>query len=75
MGGVVQWASDREPAERRITPQRARRLVSQAVALGTAVVSLVLGILPEAADTGTQVTLLSIGLVALAVAALQKGGE
>jgi hypothetical protein len=47
-------------------------LVLKAVALGMAVVSIVLGFLPEAADLSTQVTLLSIGLFALALAALQK---
>ena len=47
-------------------------LVLKAVALGMAVVSIVLGFLPDAADIGTQVTLLSIGLFALALAALQK---
>ena len=47
-------------------------LVLKAVALGMAVVSIVLGFLPEAADVSTQVTLLSIGLFTLALAALQK---
>jgi hypothetical protein len=47
-------------------------LVLKAVALGMAVVSIVLGFLPEAADVSTQVTLLSIGLLTLALAALQK---
>jgi uncharacterized membrane protein (Fun14 family) len=47
-------------------------LVLKAVALGMGVGSIVLGFLPEAADTSTQVTLLSIGLFALALAALQK---
>jgi hypothetical protein len=47
-------------------------LVLKAVALGMAVVSIVLGFLPEAADISTQVTLLSIGLFTLALAALQK---
>ena len=47
-------------------------LVLKAVAVGMAVVSIVLGFLPEAADIDTQVTLLSIGLFTLAVAALQK---
>ena len=46
-------------------------LVLKAVALGMGVVSIVLGIL-GAADVSTQVTLLSIGLFALALAALQK---
>ena len=44
----------------------------KAVALGMAVVSLVLGFLLEAGDIGTQVTLLSVGLFTLALAALQK---
>jgi hypothetical protein len=52
--------------------QRIIPLVLKAVALGMGVVSIVLGFLPEAADVGTQVTLLSIGLLALALAALQK---
>ena len=43
-----------------------------AVALAMGVVSIILGFLPEAADTGTQVTLLSIGLFTLALAVLQK---
>ena len=52
--------------------QRIVGLVLKAVALGMGVVSIVLGFIPGAADVGTQVTLLSIGLAALAVAALQK---
>ncbi len=52
--------------------QRIISLVLKAVALGMAVVSIILGFLPEAADIGTQVTLLSIGLFTLSVAALQK---
>ena len=48
------------------------KLVLKAVALGMGVVSIVLGLLPEAADLTTQVTLLSIGLSTLALAALQK---
>jgi hypothetical protein len=47
-------------------------LVLKAVALGMGVVSIVLGFIPGAADANTQITLLSIGLAALAVAALQK---
>ena len=47
-------------------------LVLKAVALCMAVVSIILGFLPGAADISTQVTLLSIGLFALALAALQK---
>ena len=52
--------------------QRIISLVLKAVALGMAVVRIILGFLPEAADIGTQVTLLSIGLFTLSVAALQK---
>jgi hypothetical protein len=52
--------------------QRIISLVLKAVALGMAVVSIVLLFLPDAADIDTHVTLLSIGLFALAVAALQK---
>ena len=47
-------------------------LVLKAVALGMGVVSIVLGFIPGAGDVDTQVTLLSIGLAALAVAALQQ---
>ncbi len=53
-------------------PKTIINLILKAVALGMAVVSIVLGFLPEAADIGTQVTLLSIGLFTLSVAALQK---
>ena len=52
--------------------QKIISLVLKAVALGMAVVSIVLGFLPEAADVSTHVTLLSIGLFTLALAALQK---
>ena len=47
------------------------KLVLKAVALGMGVVSIILGIIPGAGDVGTQITLLSIGLFALALAALQ----
>lgn len=53
-------------------PQKIISLVLKAVALGMAVVSIVLEFLPDAADVATQITLLSIGLFALAVAALQN---
>ena len=52
--------------------QRIINLVLKAVALGMGTVSIVLGFIPEAADVNTQVTLLSIGLFTLALAALQK---
>ena len=46
-------------------------LILKAVALGMAVASIVLGIL-QAVAVETQVTLLGMGLFALALAALQK---
>ncbi len=48
------------------------QLVLKAVALAMAVVVLVLGFIPEAGDVDTQITLLGIGLVALALNSLQK---
>jgi len=47
-------------------------LVLKAVALGMGVVSIVLGFIPGAGDLDTQVTLLSIGVLALALVALLK---
>ena len=47
-------------------------LVLKAVAVGMSVASIVMVFLPDAADVSTHITLLSIGLFALAVAALQK---
>lgn len=49
-------------------------IILKAVAVGMSVASLVLGILGTA-DTGTLVTLLSIGLFALSLAALQTVDE
>lgn len=53
-------------------PKKIISLILKAVAVGMAVVSIVLGFLPDAADLTTQITLLSIGLATLAVAALQN---
>ena len=53
-------------------PSKIINLVLKAVAVGMSVASIVLGFLPDAADTDTQLTLLGIGLFALALAALQK---
>ena len=50
---------------------RITRLVLKAVAVGMSVASIVMGFIPSVADTDTQMTLLGIGLAALAVAALQ----
>ena len=52
--------------------QRITGLVLKAVAVGMSVVSIVLGFIPGAADVDTHITLLSIGLAALAIAALMK---
>ena len=52
--------------------QRITSLVLKAVAVGMSVASIVMGFIPNVADTDTHITLLSIGLFALAVAALQK---
>ena len=52
--------------------QRIVGLVLKAVAVGMSVVSIVLGFLPDVATVDIHITLLSIGLAALAVAALQK---
>ena len=48
------------------------RLVLKAVAVGMSVASLVFGYIGTV-DTGTQVALLSFGLFALSVEALQNG--
>ncbi len=47
-------------------------IVLKAVAVGMAIVSIVLGSVPDVNDVDTHITLLGIGLAALAVAALQK---
>lgn len=47
-------------------------LVLKAVAVGMSVASIVMGFLPVTANVNTQITLLGIGLFALAVDALQK---
>jgi len=52
--------------------QRITSLVLKAVAIGMSIASIVMGFLPDAADVDTHPTLLSIGLAAPAVVALQK---
>jgi hypothetical protein len=47
-------------------------LVLKAVALAMGVASIVMGFIPEAADMDTHITLLSIGLAALALNSLMK---
>jgi hypothetical protein len=47
-------------------------LVCKGVALAMGVASIVMGFIPDAADMDTHITLLSIGLAALALASLMK---
>ena len=47
-------------------------LVLKGVALAMGVASIVMGIIPDAADMDTHITLLSIGLAALALNALMQ---
>lgn len=47
-------------------------IVLKAVAVGMSVASIVMGFIPGVADTNTHITLLSVGLAALAVAALRQ---
>ena len=53
-------------------PKEIISLVLKAVAVGMSVASIVIGFLPVTANVNTQITLLGIGLFALAVDALQK---
>jgi hypothetical protein len=53
-------------------PKHIVNLVLRAVAVGMSVASIVMGFLPGVATVDTHITLLSIGLAALAVAALQR---
>jgi hypothetical protein len=52
--------------------KRIINLILKAVALAMAIASIVLGFFPGEATVETHITLLSIGLATLAVAALQK---
>ena len=47
-------------------------LVLKAVAIGMSVASIVLAVIPNVGDVNTHIMLLSIGLAALAIDALQK---
>lgn len=49
-------------------------VVLKAVAVGMSVASIVMGFVAEV-DVDTQITLLGIGLAALAIASLQNEGE
>ena len=52
--------------------QRITGLVLKAVAVGMSIVSIVMDFIPDVADIDTHITLLGIGLAALAVASLMK---
>ena len=52
--------------------ERISRIVLKAVAIGMSISSIVMGFFPDVTDVDTHLTMLSIGLAALAVAALQK---
>ena len=52
--------------------QRIPDLVLKAVALAMGVASIVMGFIPDAANMDTHITLLSIGLAALALSSLMK---
>jgi len=53
-------------------PKKIINLILKAVAMAMAIASIVMGFFPDAADIDTHITLLGIGLAALAIAALQK---
>ena len=52
--------------------QRIPSIVLKAVAVGMSVTSIILGFIPDVVDVDIRITLLSVGLAALAVAALSK---
>ncbi len=52
--------------------QRIAGLVLKAVAVGMSITSIVMGVIPGMGDIDTHITLLGIGLAALAIAALQE---
>jgi putative Mn2+ efflux pump MntP len=68
----IESENTQERREKMENPGRIVNLVLKAVAVGMSVASLVMGFLPGVANVDTHITLLSIGLAALAVAALQK---
>ena len=52
--------------------ERISRIVLKAVSIGMSISSIVMGFFPDVTDVDTHLTMLSIGLAALAVAALLK---
>ena len=53
-------------------PKKIVNLILKAVAMAMAIASIVMGFFPGETTIETHITLLSIGLAALAIAALQK---
>jgi len=53
-------------------PKKIVNLILKAVAMAMAIASIVMGFFPGEATIETHITLLGIGLAALAIAALQK---
>jgi len=52
--------------------QRIPSIVLKAVAVGMSVTSIVMGFIPDVVGVGIRITMLSVGLAALAIAALDK---
>ena len=50
--------------------QRIPSIVLKAVAVGMSVISIIMGFIPDVVDVGIRITMLSVGLAALAIAAL-----
>jgi putative Mn2+ efflux pump MntP len=72
---VSKTRCDNQQGENKMNTSESQNIVTlvlKAVAVGMSVVSIVLGFIPNAGDVDTQITLLSIGLATLAIAALQK---
>ena len=53
-------------------PKNIINLIFKVVALGMGIASIVIGFFPSASSLDTHITLLSMGLTALAVSALMK---
>jgi hypothetical protein len=53
-------------------PKKIVNLILKAVAMAMAIASIVMGFFPGEATTATHITMLSIGLATLAIAALQN---
>ena len=52
--------------------QRIPSIVLKAVGVGMSVVSIITGLIPDVVDVDIRITMLSVGVAALAIAALDK---